>query len=463
GELDDVIRLRDQTRDVAYMVLSADQFLPGTTVSDAEVERYYNAHRGRYMNPEQVSVDYIELSVASLAKEIHPTEQELRDLYQQEAARFTEPEQRRAEDILIRVAKDASPQQVAAARAKAEGLLQRIRAGASFEQLAKEYSQDPGSAAKGGDLGYIAKGMTDKSFQDALFSIPQVGQVVGPVHDSYGFHLIKLTGTQPGSRLSFQQARPALERQYRRQRAETLFYKESNAFTNLAYEHPDSLEPAAKALGLPIQHSGWFTRQGGGAGIAANPKVVAAAFSNAVLAQGNNSDPVQLAPDDAIVLRVREHKAATLRPLSEVSAEIRNELRMKTAQGGAEAAGQAVLQQLRKGVSVPALAAQYKATLQQANAVPRTDTKIDGAVLRTAFTLPRPAPGKPSFGGVALKSGYAVVVVSAVHGGNPATVSKQDRLQLRRALTRLYGANQFEDLLEVLRQNAKIVIHKDRL
>ncbi len=320
-ELDLWIRIQGERREVGYLLLPLERFTTGWEPDEEALRAYYEAHRDEFLRPEQVSIRYVELSVEDLAREEQVTEEELRTYYEEHAADYQAPEQRRARHILIRVAPEAPEEEVAEARARAEALLEEIRGGADFAELARRHSQDPGSARQGGDLGFFGPGVMDPAFERAVFALKEPGEVAGPVRTPFGFHLVQLVEVRPGETRPFEAVREEIAQRLRREKAARRFFDLSEQLANLSFENPGSLEPAAEALGLEIREAGPFTREAG-EGIAARPEVRRAAFDPEVLEGGNNSDPVELAPDHWVVLRVKEHRPAAPRPLEEVRREL---------------------------------------------------------------------------------------------------------------------------------------------
>ncbi len=461
-EVDQFIRLLEQKRDLFYLKIPLSRYEARARINLAEVQAYYERHKDRFMRPEEVALSYLDLDVNRIMRTIPVHEQALRNLYKQEAQRFVTPAERRVRHLLIRVPKGADRKVVARARARAEKLLAEIRHGASFAKLAKEYSQDPGSASKGGDLGFFVQGTMAPAFGKAVFAIEKVGEVVGPVRTSFGFHLIQLEAVRPAREMPFSKVKSELAVEYRKRKAEDRYYSFTNRLTNLTYEHPNTLEIAAKRLGLKIRRSGLFSRKGG-QGIAARTKVVQAAFSPDVLG-GNNSDPLELGPTRTVVIRVREHKPAALKPLNEVRAEIERDLREAYAKVQAHKLAQAIIGKLRSGESPGDVAKAERLELKRVRGATRSDASVDGAILRAVFTLGRPKQGRGRYTQIALGSGdYAVVGVTGVLDGDPKVLSKKKRIEDRRALARVYGQGEFLAFLNNLKRHAKIEIEQRQL
>lgn len=462
-DIDQAVRIQRQQRDVSYLVLPVAAFSKNIEVSDQEVAQYYETNADRFMTPEQVRIEYLELNAAKLADSIQPDEQELRQAYEESMARFTTEEQRRASHILVQVPDGADEKTLTAAREKSEKLLQRVRAGESFEELAKEFSDDKVSAAEGGDLGFFGKGVMVPPFEEAVFALEK-GQVSDLVRSQFGFHIIKLTDIRPGGKKSFEEVRSDLVKQVQSRKAEEEYYALVDRLATLVYENPDSLEPAAEALGLEVVEGGWITRAGAESGPAANPKVVASAFSEDVLERGLNGEPVEIAPRHVVVVRVKEHRPATRRPLDEVREDIVAELRARTAKDKAREVGEEIRKRAEAGAALDTLAAEHDVKVERPGLVERSAQGVEPAILQAAFKLEKPAQGKPTYGTTALPSGdYAVIAVTAVQEGDPSKVSEEQRKSIARSLAQMNGINEFSALMGRLKGEAKIIINEDRL
>jgi peptidyl-prolyl cis-trans isomerase D len=461
-ELDSLLRIKLQQRDIGYALLPVSSYIGNTTVDDKAVEKFYQDNPDRFRTPEQVSLNYLDLSVDGLAKDIQVTEDAVRERYQEHAADFTTPEERHVRHILVQVPSDASPEKVETAEKKAEDILARIRKGESFAELAKKYSQDPGSAKEGGDLGFFGRGVMDKAFEKAAFAL-KVGEVSDPVRTTFGFHLIKLVGIRGGERKPFEQVRAQLEHDLKRQKAEDKFYSEAETLSNVAFEHPDNLTEASQELHIPIQSTGLFSRDGG-VGIASNPKVREAAFSDDVLQGGKNSEAIELTQDHVVVVHLKEHKPPALRPLNDVRDEIRQLLRIEAAKSKAKEAGDEFVSRLKKGEDAAAVAAQLKVKWERPGYIGREDAKVNQQIRDAAFHQIPATDGKPVFDGQALSSGdFAVYGLYGVKEGDPASADKKTVESLKSSLEREHGQDVFKAYVDALRSQMKIESYPDKL
>ncbi|MEO7430893.1 MAG: SurA N-terminal domain-containing protein, partial [Dokdonella sp.] len=290
ADVDTYLRLNDQRRDFRYVKLEKAA-APTEEVGTEELESYYTAHAADFMVPERVAAEYVELDGSKLDVNLTPDDSVLKERYEKDKARYVSAEQRLASHILIKVDGKGGPGEQKAALAKAETVAKEAHDGKDFAALAKEYSTDLGSKNLGGDLGWLDKGSTDEAFETALFALKK-GEISPPVLTSEGYHVIELRDTRAGKTRSFDDVKTELAKQYADGERDRVFGDKAGRLTDLTYQDPSSLETAAKELGLTVQKTALFARQGGGEGIAANPAVAKAAFSDNVLVQNNNSDPI---------------------------------------------------------------------------------------------------------------------------------------------------------------------------
>jgi peptidyl-prolyl cis-trans isomerase D len=451
SELRDSLRLTEQQRDVGYFVLRRADFAGSATPTDDEVKAYYERHRDAFMTPERVQVEYLELDAARLAAEVRPDEEAIKGYYEQHRDELVQRPQRRARHILFAAADD-KPAEV---EAKAKAALDRLRQGEDFGALAKELSDDPGSAAQGGDLGWFERGVMVKEFEDVAFSLP-AGEVSQPVRSPFGLHLIEVTEIRESEQPSLEAVRERVLQALQRAEAEKLYYDQVERLSDLTYENAGSLEPAADALALKPQATDWFGRDGG-LGVLASPKVVAAAFSEEVLGERRNSDPIELGPEHAVVLRVRAHEAARLRPLDEIRAEVSARLIEEKAAAAARARAAELVAQARAGEALDALAKGAGSSYERVARLGRRPAGVAPAVAQAAFGLPRvPAGGAPAFTLVDIGNGdVAVVGLFGVEelAGTPSEAQAQG---LRTALVAQQGAVDLARFQAALRERAKL-------
>ncbi|MBK1693761.1 peptidylprolyl isomerase [Chromatium weissei] len=401
-------RLIQQQRELAYAEFHTANFANSTPPDDAAINAFYTANTARFQTPEQVKLDYILLDAGALTTQTVISDDELRQHYNANQARFGQPERRKISHLLLKVASDADEATANQVLTKLNALRARILAGEAFADLAKQFSDDSGSATQGGALGDVEKGVMVPAFEQAAFALP-VGEVSAPVRTQFGYHLILVTAITPPVTKGFDEVREQLLTELRKQRSDAQFYELGERLANLVYESPDRLEPAAEALGLTVQKSDWLARSGG-TGILSQPKVLAAAFSEEVLTEGRNSELIEPERDalQAVVVRVAEHRAADVKPLAEVRDEIIAAINAEKASAATEAAANAAAKQLREGADWATVLGNAK--LETPGLVTRQADNVPAEVLKTAFTLPSPIEGAISVGTARLAQGDMAVV-----------------------------------------------------
>ena len=458
AELEAVYRLQGQQRRFSYLKLPLSRYQDQVQLSDEEVQQYYEAHMSEFMTPERVRVQYLELKADELEVIGDVDEEALLALYEEQSERYRTEEERRARHILVQVAADADDEAIAVARARAEAALERLAAGESFETLAAEVSDDPGSAANGGDLGFFGKGMMVPEFESAAFSLGK-GERSGIVRSAFGFHIIEVTDIKEEVVKSFEAVRDELIDELLASQRSDRMYDLSEELFNLAFEQPDSLEGAAQALQLEIKTSDWLTREGG-TGIGEHAGVIAAVFTEDVLNNGNNSEPVEVADGHLVVLRVLDHEAATARPLDSVRDEVKARVIDEKARALALTQGESLLAKLKSGTPLAEIAAAESLELQESGLIDRRAVEPERALVYEAFLMPPPTAAQASVKGFALASGdYVLLALEQVKDGDLSAMSEAERKQASRELSRIQGVTEIAALLEGLRSKSKIVIH----
>ncbi|HEX5515026.1 MAG TPA: SurA N-terminal domain-containing protein [Gammaproteobacteria bacterium] len=462
-EVQRLLDLQRQERELTFLVVPVDAFKSEVQVSAEDVRAYYDDNSSLFQQPERVKLAYLELSPATLAGQAQISEDEVRSRYEEvKQSRFTEGGQRQIRHILLTLPEGADAQQVEQTRERLADLRRQILAGeASFAEVAKEYSQDPGAAQNGGDLGWVSRGEMVPEFERAAFSLNK-NELSEPVRSDYGWHLIEVTDIKPEQVKPFAEVKDELRREMVEERVGREIAGRANRLANLAYEHPDQLETAATDLGLQVQQTDWIDRNGG-SGIAANPEVVKAAFSDDVLVSQRNSQLLELGPNHYAIVRVAEHQPAEVRPFEEVQAEARTQLVQQRAAAMVQELGAELSKKAEAGEPLPQLAQNKKVRLEQPGFVGRSAENVPMSVLQKAFQLPKPAEGATSIGNVRLSDGgYAVVAVSGVRE-SAAAESGEDAERLATELKAFHGEQSLQGLMALLRQRGDVKIYEDRL
>jgi peptidyl-prolyl cis-trans isomerase D len=436
--------LLEQRREVAEALIPAQAYLAQVKVTEVQAKAYYDANPAEFRIPERVRAEYLLLSAEALGRQAEVPEAELKAAYEARAAQYRVEEQRRASHLLVKTREEADK---LAAEAR--------RSPARFAELAKRHSQDPGSAAKGGDLGFFGRGMMVPAFEQAAFRQKE-GEIGDPVQSDFGWHVIRVTGVQPAKARSFQEVRAELAADLGRQLGARRFAEAAEAFSNTVYEQSDSLKPAAERFKLPLQASGWIARTPAPeAGMLANAKLLGALFAEDSIKSRRNTDAVEVAPGVLAAARVLEHQPQSQRKFEEVRAPIEQRLRAAEAARLAQKEGEARLAELRKGGAVAGLQWGAPKALSR-----RSPQAVPAGALRQIMSAD-PARLPAHVGAERGTEGYVLYRVTRVL--EPAARPEPQRAgELERA-AQAAGAQQLEAYVASLRANAKVEVHAANL
>jgi len=459
-EVDRMISLQNQTRQVSLIAVGAGQFSDQVEVTESDIEAYYQDNIDAYTSEERVRLAYVELEAKSLLEEASLSEEELRQRYEAAKQRYMTPEARRASHILI-TPEEAGDSE--AARALAEELRARIAEGESFEELAAEHSDDPVSAEQGGDLGWIEPEDMVAAFEDALYDLAESGDVSEPVETQFGWHLIRLDEIRPPQGMGFDEARQEIMDDHLQRQREELYIEMSERMVDLVYADDSSLEPLAEELDLEIKETDWFTRAGAEEGIASDEQVIEAAFSDLVLLDKAVSDPIEIDRNRMVAVRVIEHEPSEPRPLEEVSDEVRQRVISQRSREMAEERAQALREEAASDeTTLESLAEAEGLEVVSLESLSRRDFQQGPGFVQAVFRLP--APGEqPTLHVLSRQGGYAVVRLEDVQPGNPAEAGESEREAMRRQLRMTRTQEAIEGMLARLREDTDISVIEERL
>lgn len=319
-----------QQREIQLVPFSPQQFRSKVSVSGEEIEQFYKDNTTRFQTPEQASIEYLVLNLDAVAKTIKLSEADVRAYYEQNAAAQTQKEERRASHILLTVDPGMSAEKKAEVKAAAAALLDEVKRNpAKFAELAKTRSQDPGSAARGGDLDFFARGAMVKPFEDAVFALNK-GEISSLVESDFGYHIIQLTDIRRPAVQSFEAMKPQLEAELIKQQAQKRYAEVAEEFSNLVYEQSDSFDAAAKKLGLNVKQATRVQRNGpqdpAADPLLRNPKLLEAAFTEEATRNKRNSEALEVAPSTLVSVRVTQHQPAAVEPLEAVKDKVQEQL-----------------------------------------------------------------------------------------------------------------------------------------
>jgi peptidyl-prolyl cis-trans isomerase D len=459
AEIDAYLRLQNQTRTFSSLrLVSAEEIVPEPT--EEEIAKDYEARKSELMTPELVTLEYVEVKAADIVIDA-PTEAELLALYEDQKDRFVVPEQRQVSHILFEVAAGADAEAQKLALAEAEAVLAEIRAGKDFAEAAKAHSDDLGSKEQGGDLGWIEPGSSDPAFEAALFTL-EAGAISEPVLGANGYHLIQVREIKAESRRQFAEVKAELEAEFRASEQERRFSDLAGALVDEIHRDPLSLQGPADKLQLEVKRTQPFARTGG-VDIAANPEVIAQAFSDLVLERGQTSELIDISDTHVVAIRVGERKAPEPRTLDQVRGEVAVALRQRAQRKLLDEKVKALEARLAAGEALAVIAMELGKTADVADAVVRTAGNQDPTVLAEVFKFPRPGAA-PIRKAIRISDDQqALVELTAVVDADPTKVEKEARDAARAQLVAQWSDAEVKAYIATLRKNAQIVIAEDRL
>jgi peptidyl-prolyl cis-trans isomerase D len=454
-ELKEFRALTRQQRELAWVTLSAAKYAAGAIPEDAAVKAYFDAHKAEYMTPETVNLRYVELSLAQLATKVSVDDAQLKAFYEEQKTktpeRFAQPEQRRVRHVLLSV---NDPKEDAAVKAKAEGILKRAQAGEDFSKLAKEFSQDPGSASQGGDLGWSEKKIFVGPFADAAFGM-KVDEIAGPVKTQFGYHILKLDGIKPPAVKNFDESKAELESEYKRNEAERLFNNAQDQLADAALQNATDIDLVAKKAGLTVQDIPTFSRSGGGGALGNVPAVTDAAFSQDVL-DGRLSPIVEVEKGRGVVLRATDHKLPQQKPLEAVRTEVIAAWKKQRGAELAAAAGAEAAKRLGAGDSWDTVVKGLGGATAP-KFIARSDQDVPMEIRTNAFSAPKPAQ-KPVYQNLTLNNGDAVVLAFSAVREDPNAAAIKDA-DVRRQYAAQIASGEAQSYAAAARADAKVSLN----
>lgn len=444
-----------EKREIAEAGFRPEAYLGQVRLGADAAKKFYETNTGKFSVPEQVRAEYVELNSAALTDQVVVSDDEIKARYQTHLDQYKEGEMRRASHILILAPKNAGEAVVKAAREKAEKILAQLKKSpAEFDKLAKESSQDPGSAEKGGDLGWFARGAMVKPFEDAAFTLKE-GAISDLVRSDFGFHVIRVAGVRQERVKPLEEVRVAIIAEIKRELGPKKFAEKAEAFGNTVYEQADSLVPAAEKWKLPTKQTGWLAQGGQLPPPFDNPKLATALFSEDAIKNKHNTEAVEVAPGVLVAARVIEVKPASVQPFETVKPAIERYLQREEALKLAARDGEQKLAQLGKG-DVSGLTWSAPRTISRIDPQDLNQEalhsifKMDVAHLPAYTGLPEPG------------NGYVVFRVTAVKKG---VVDRKDSRQaeLSQRQAGIIAEEEFSAWLETLKDKFPVKVNQSAL
>jgi peptidyl-prolyl cis-trans isomerase D len=489
-ELKEFTRLQDQNRSFQAIIVNAeiagedepveaeasepesDAEVPANAKTSDAVEKpvieeskllaWYEAHPDDYRAAEQVIVEYVELDARQLGDALEPDEDQLQARFDEQKARFITPESRLASHILIAANADGDEAEIESARQKAADIVKQAQDGADFAELAREYSTDAGSSSQGGDLGWIEPGFMVKAFEDALYDLTLAKPLSDPVQTGFGWHIIRLTDIRPAEGMSFEEAREILLQEFEAEQQDRQFLEQADRLVDLIYEDPTTLNAAAEALDLEIHVLGPFSRNGG-EGLAANPAVVEAAFSDMVLVQASVSDPVDIGENHMVMLKLKEHLPEAVKPFETVREQVLAAVELDQAMQAAELRAKDLLARAQAGEDLAVLAEASGKELLVAEDARRQGSPYPEQLITRVFRMQQPEADATVLEVLPLDDGYALVKLLSVTDG---VLTEDDLIRQQNYRRRIGNATANSEtfgFLRLLRSQSEIEVFEDKL
>lgn len=451
-EIERFVKLYMQTRDYDYVQIPASLFTDKVKISDDEVKNYYASHQQEFIAPEQVSIDYIRLSMKKVKEQLKINDTDVKKFYEENQANFLTPAQWQVSHIMFAIPEGSNEDSIEQIKQKADDAYQALQNNPlQFDEWVKTISSDKLSAANKGVLPWIVAGQT--SFDKALAELNKPGEISAPIKTDKGYEIFKLIAYKPAELKPFAEVKEQITEQLAAEQLQTKFAQLQEQLSDLSYQTPDSLNPVAEEMKLPVEQSKPFSRKGGDTKITRMPQIINMAFSHDVLESGNNSEPLQLDNDSVIVLRVNKHLPATEQSLSEVKEQIVEKLTRQNASVKAKELGTMLLANKGSSEVDEQLLAKHKLSWKQVEQATRETDKTDALINDLAFSLPK----KDNQSGKILENGdFVVVRLKKINDGNLNTLDKEQQASIAQQIETSYGLMDYDLYMSNLVRSAKI-------
>jgi peptidyl-prolyl cis-trans isomerase D len=471
AELESVLKLQSQTRDITHTTLNIASFIENTSeVADTEIEDFYKANPDKFADPEKVKIAYLELDVNKLAKNIESDEESLRAYYNDNKEAYDVDEQRSVTKLFVQTSEqnadgkyeEVTEEEKAKAKLAIDKALALVKEGKNFEEVLESFTEEGKGALQFSENNYLPKGVLEKEVEEFVFASEE-GAVSDVIESKKGFNIVKVGEIRGGPKNVYETVADQVAQDYKREQAELKFFDLADQLTNLSYEHSDSLEVAAEAINGEIVETDFFSRDSAAEGITSKPQVITASFNNELIASGINSDAIELSDNHIVVLRVLEHQVAKTKVLEDVRDDVIGEIRLERSAKKIAETSSSIVEQLQSGVSTEDIESDIKLEWTSVEKTTRENVDVNRAVLRNAFQMGTPGD-KPLVASSRLGSGdYSIVIVTAVHEGE--VVDKKDELaqEIDTELRRIRGNIEWQEFIKNAKGNADIQLFKENI
>ena len=458
-ELENILRLESQSRDITYTILSLPSFIEDGEISDSDIDTFYQANPNLFTQPEQVKVAYLELNIKELAKDIETNEEVLRNFYNDNKGDYDVVEQRSVRKLFVKTGEKATNEIKTKAEAVITSALELVNEGKDFEEIVKQSAKE---TLEFSEHIFMSKGIMGKEIDEFLFNSEE-GAVSKVIETKEGFNIVKVIEIKGGSENKYENSAQKVKEDYKNKQAELQFFELSDQLTTLSYENSDNLEIAADAIGKEIINTDYFARDNDLEGLLSDSLVISKSFDPELIRSRNNSDAIELSDNHIVVLRVLEHKAPATKPLEDVRDEVIASIRLKLAREKINETGDRIVAELKSGVNPESVISHSGIEWTTTEKVKRDDMFINRAILRSIFEAGKPNSDEPIITSQRLGSGdYAIIVILNAYDETlevDEELKKITDLKLRRMLS----TNEWQDLLRDARNNTNIRIFNENI
>ena len=458
-ELENILRLESQSRDITYTILSLPSFIQDGEISDSDIDTFYQANPNLFTQPEQVKVAYLELNIKELAKDIETNEEVLRNFYNDNKGDYDVVEQRSVRKLFVKTGEKATNENKTKAEAVITSALELVNEGKDFEEIIK---QSAGETLEFSEHIFMSKGIMGKEIDEFLFNSEE-GAVSKVIETKEGFNIVKVVEIRGGSENKYENSAQKAKEDYKNKQAELQFFELSDQLTTLSYENSDNLEIAADAIGKEIINTDYFARDNDLEGLLSDPFIISKSFDPELIRSRNNSDVIELSDNHIVVLRVIEHKKPAAKSLEDVRDEVIASIRLKLAREKINETGDRIVAELKSGVNPESVISYSGIEWTTTEKVKRDDMFINRAILRSIFEAGKPNSNEPIITSQRLGSGdYAIIVILNAYDETlevDEELKKITDLKLRRMLS----TNEWRDLLRDARNNTNIRIFNENI
>ena len=461
-ELDNILRLESQSRDITFTILGLPSFIEDGEISESDIQAYYQANPVLFRSDPQTKIEYLELSVKELAKNIESDEEILRNFYNDNKADYDIVEQRSVSKLFVNTGEKAPDEIIAKAKTIITSALEQVNNGDDFEEIVERAPEEKEVILEFSEHSFMSKGIMDKELDEFLFNSEE-GATSEIIETKNGFNIIKVVEIRGGPENKFEKYAKEGEEDYKTKQAELQFFELSDQLATKAYENSDNLEIAAEAIDKEIIETDYFTRDNDLEGLLSKPAIIQKSFDPELINSGSNSDVIEISDDHIIVLRVLDYKEAYTRPLEEVSTEVIASIRLKLATNKINEVGDAIVAELKSGVSPEEITSYSGIEWTSAEKVKRDDVSVNRAILRSTFEVGKPSADKPVITSQNLGSGdYAIIIVSNAYD-EISEVNEEQKKSTDLKLRRLLSTGEWQDLLRDVRKNSDIRILNENI